>query len=135
LTLGNSATNVTVTVTTTAASMGSLRSRPLSPAPPQLPLGRTGLWMLVLAMMALALLIGRRQPRETRGRYRFAVFALRFLLTVAMAACGGGGGGSPVGPSQNPGTPSGTYSLTVTGTTGSGTSAVSHSMSLTLTVS
>jgi hypothetical protein len=42
----------------------------------------------------------------------------------------GGGGGTP-----NPGTPARTYTLRVTGTTASGSSALSHSVTLALKVS
>jgi len=50
------------------------------------------------------------------------------LLTLALAGCGGG---TP----SNPGTPAGTYTLTVTGSMGSGSATLSHSVMLTLTVS
>ena len=92
--------------------------------------------MLPLALAAVAawVLSRRRHPRVSRRRSTLALFALGFVLTLALARCGGGGG-SPVGPPSNPGTPAGTYTLTVTGTTGSGSSTVSHSMTLTLTVS
>jgi hypothetical protein len=63
--------------------------------------------------------------------------AAGWLLTLALAGCGGGGaggGGSTTPP--NPGTPAGTYTLTVIGTVGSGSSFfVSHSVNLTLNVS
>jgi hypothetical protein len=56
-------------------------------------------------------------------------------LTVPMASCGGGGGGGGGGGPSNPGTTPGGYILTVTGTAGSGSSALSHSVTLTLNVS
>ena len=64
-----------------------------------------------------------------RRRVRTPVAALALML---WAACGGGGGG-PTGPS-NPGTPVGTYPLTVTGSVTSGSTTVTNTMALTLTV-
>ncbi|HTS11879.1 MAG TPA: choice-of-anchor D domain-containing protein [Candidatus Limnocylindrales bacterium] len=73
------------------------------------------------------------------SRSRWATLLCRFVLAGALfcvlscffSACGGGGSGSgPILPSD-PGTPSGTYKITVTATTG-GTSA--GSVALTLTV-
>jgi sugar lactone lactonase YvrE len=134
LTPGSSATNVTVTVTTTAPSVGAPRSRPLPPVRPLLP-GPGGLVMLALALAGVAWAVpGWRQPATSRRRAAFLTLAARLLLILAMAACGGGGGGGG-GGIHNAGTPAGTYTLTVTGTAGSGSSALSHSMTLTLTVS
>jgi hypothetical protein len=132
---GSTATNVTVTVTTTAPSVSAPRSRPVPPAPPLSPRVR-GLWVLALLLAALAWAVGRRNQRGA-GRWQFTVLLLAagFLLTLALAGCGGGGGGGGTGPTQNPGTPAGTYNLTVTGTAGSGSSALSHNVTLTLTVS
>jgi hypothetical protein len=127
LTVGGTAANVTVTVTTTAAGMGA---RPFTMPPPSP--GLRGLWMLALGMIAVACLIGRCQPGLKR-RSTLALLAFGVLLMAALAGCGGGGSIGP-SPLPNPGTPGGTYPLTVTATTGSGTSAVSHSMTLTLTV-
>jgi pimeloyl-ACP methyl ester carboxylesterase len=136
VTAGSSATNVTVTVTTTAASVSAPHSRHLPPTPP-LSRGLRGLWMLALALALTAWTIARRnQLGVGRGRSTIVPLALGLLLTLALAGCGGGGGGGggTTTPS-NPGTPAGTYTLTVTGSTGSGSSALSHSMTLTLTVS
>jgi len=137
LTPGSSATNITVAVTTTAASLSAPRSRHLPPARPLLP-GPGGLVMLALALAVLAWTVRRwRQPAGvSRRRAAFLTLAAGLLLTLAVAACGGGGGGGGGGgPTPIPGTPAGTYTLTVTGTAGSGSSALSHSMTLTLTVS
>jgi hypothetical protein len=135
LSLGNSATNVTVTVTTTAASTGSSHSRPLPPLAP-IPPGVRGLLVLTSVLLAAMawVLSRRRQPRTTMGGATTIIIALGMFLTLVLAGCGGGGG-SPVGPPPNSGTPAGTYTLTVTGTTGSGTSALSHIVTLSLTVS
>jgi hypothetical protein len=56
---------------------------------------------------------------------------LPVLATMAMPACGGGGGG---GGGGNPGTPVGTYTLTVTSRVTSGTATLTHTTNLTLTV-
>ena len=55
----------------------------------------------------------------------------KFGLEDSSAAGGGGSGGS----AANPGTPAGTYTLTVTGAAGSGSTAASHDVTLMLTVS
>ncbi len=133
-TAGSSATNVTVTVTTTAPSVSAPRSRPLPPVPP-LPPGLRGLLMLALVLAAMAWAIRRRnQPGLSPWRSTMLPLATGLLLILALAACGGGGSAGG-GPPPNPGTPAGTYNLTVTGTTGSGSSTLSHSVMLTLTVS
>jgi hypothetical protein len=131
LTPGSSATNIAVTVTTTAASGSAPRSLPLPPAKPLLP--RAGsLLMLALALAGVAWAIrGWHRPEASQRRAAFLTLAAGLLLTLAMAACGGGGGGG--GHTPIPGTPAGTYTLTVTGSASS--SSVSHTVTLTLTVS
>jgi len=132
VTVGSSATNVTVIVTTTAPSVSVPRSRPLPPVPPLSP-GLRVLLMLALVLAAMAWAVMRRnRPGVSARQPTMLPLALALLLTLGLAGCGGGGGGG--GPS-NPGTPAGTYSLRVTGSTGSGSSALSHSVTLTLTVS
>jgi hypothetical protein len=131
LTPGSSATNITVTVTTTAASGSAPRSRPLPPARPLLP-GTGSLVMLALALAGVAWAVRSWcQPEASRRRAAFLTLAAGLLLTLAMAACGGGGGG---GHTTIPGTPAGTYTLTVTGSAGSGAATLSHNVTLTLTV-
>jgi hypothetical protein len=134
-TLGSSATNITVTVTTTASSLGAPRSPHLPPVRPLLP-APGGLVRLALALAVLAWTVRSwRQPAGvSRRRAAFLTLAAGLLLTLAMAACGGGGGGGGGGGPTNPGTPSGTYTLTVTGTAGSGSTALSHSATLTFIV-
>jgi len=134
LTPGSSATNVTVSVTTTAPSVSLPRSRPLPPLPPLSP-GLRGLLMLAMVLALMAWAIGRReQPGVSRRRSTMVPLASALLLTLALAGCGGGGS-SPITPPSNPGTPAGNYTLTVTGTAGSGSAALSHSVTLTLNVS
>jgi pimeloyl-ACP methyl ester carboxylesterase len=133
VTVGSSATNVTITVTTTAPSLGAPRSRPLPPVPP-LPPGLRGLLMLALVLALMAWAIGRRNPLGvSRWRSTLVLLAAGLLLTLALAGCGGGAGSTNV--THNSGTPAGTYTLTVTGTAGSGSATLSHSVTLTLNVS
>jgi hypothetical protein len=98
---------VTMTITTSAASLlpaGPGSGKPEGPSP--IP------WSVWLAAGILFLLLAR-----LRGRRMLAPAAL-VLLMLLCVSCGGGGGSSSGGsppPPSNPGTPSGTYSITVTG--------------------
>jgi len=135
VTAGNSATNVTVTITTTAPSLSAPRSRRLPPFTPLSPSLR-GRWMLalILALMLWAIM-RRNQFVMFRWHSNMVLLTSGILLTLALAGCGSGGGGGSGGTTSNLGTPAGTYTLTVTGTAGSGSSNLSHSTTLTLTVS
>ena len=132
VTAGNSATNVTVTVTTTAASASAPHARHLPPTPPLSP-GIRYACMLALVLAWTAWTIARRNELGV-GRWRFTIVPLAAGLLLFLALAGCGGGGATMTPS-NPGTPAGTYTLKVTGTAGSGSSALSHSVTLTLNVS
>lgn len=90
--------------------------------------------MLAALLAAVAWLIREwREEGASRGRAALVPLAAGLLLALVMTTCGGGGGGG--GGSSNPGTPAGSYTLTVTGTFGSGSTALSHSITLTLNVS
>jgi hypothetical protein len=136
LTPSSSSTNVTVQVTTTAPSVGAPRPNPLPP------IGPVQSWPWLLCTVALAALgslaratRGWVQPGVGRSRAGLVTFAALLLVMGAMAACGGGGGGGGNSPPQsNPGTPPGTYTLTITGTCTSGSINLSHSVNLTLQV-
>jgi hypothetical protein len=123
--------SVTVTVTTTAASAAPPYGRPAPPRGPgrELPLVLP-LLVALLTMVSWGLAGGRRIRQSLRWAVALGAVA---ALVLAIAACGGGGGGAPVSPS-NPGTPAGTYTLTITGTAGSGSTALHHSTTLTLNV-
>ena len=135
VTAGSTSANVTVSVTTTAASLNPPAAPRLPPVPP-LTLRLGAEWMLALLLAALAWAAACRKRLGARHR-TLAWFPLGavLVLALALAACGGGGGGGGGGGPSNPGTPAGTYTLTVTGTVGSGSSALSHSVTLSLTVS
>jgi len=132
-TLGTSATQVTVTVTTTAPSLNLPRIRRFFPVVP-LALGLGAACGIGLILVAIAWTMRRRGPNHS-GERRFATILLApaLFLVLLLAGCGGGGGGGG-GVAPRPGTPTGNYTLTVTGTAGSAPSAVSHSVTLTLTV-
>jgi len=126
---GSPGSNITVTVSTTAASVLAPRNfpAPRMPSPPAL---------LVLALLLASVgwtVRAWREVEPSRRRRVFVPLAAGLLFALALAGCGGGGSSSSGPPPQ--GTQPGTYNLTVTGTVGSGSTAVSHSMTLTLTVS
>ena len=132
VTPGNSATNVTVTVTAPAASVGRPRSRRIPPVPP-LSSGPRGLFILAMGLAAMLWNIVR-QNRSGVSRWQSTMVLLisGLLLALGSAGCGSEGGG---GGGANPPPHAQTYTLTVTGTAGSGSSALSHSVTLSLTVS
>jgi VCBS repeat-containing protein len=130
-TVGSSATSVTVTVTTTASSASAPRTFP--PLQPRLPRPQVMLMLAALLAAGAWLIRDWREEGASRGRAVLLPLAAGLLLAVMATTCGGGGGGG--GGSTNPGTPAGSYALTVTGTFGSGSTALSHSIALTLSVS
>jgi hypothetical protein len=121
--------SITATVTTTAPSAGSPRTLP--PLQPRLPGPQALLMLAVLLVMAAGTIRGLRQIGASRRRTILVPLAAGLLLALGLAGCGGGSGGG----SHKPGTPAGTYFLTVTGTAGSGSTALSRSLILTLNVS
>jgi hypothetical protein len=79
---------------------------------------------MLLALLLLS--IGVWAARQNRRRWTWAVLAFAALWIAGFAACGAGGNGY-VNPT---GTPSGTYTITVTGTS----SGLTHSTTFTLNV-
>jgi hypothetical protein len=67
------------------------------------------------------------------ARKRRAAYLLAACLVLAMLWSACGGGSSTPAPKTVPGTPSGTYTLVVTGT-GASTSTLTHTINFTLTV-
>jgi len=121
LTVGNTAT---LKITTTAPSTASLHEG-------QHP--RPGSWRAstVLMLGGVLLLTGARRRR----RYGYAALSLLLAgLLIAGVGCGGGGGStnsaSTTQRTNDPGTPVGTYTVTVTATSGT----LTHSTTFTLTV-
>jgi hypothetical protein len=108
VTPGASGATSNLTISTTAAS-ASFKD-PFGPPP------LYGRW---IGLMALSLIgfAGIRRFAGTRGPALYVSAGLLGLFLALLAACGGGGGGGR-GPT-NPGTPTGTYTITIAGTAGS----------------
>jgi hypothetical protein len=112
---GSTAQTTTLTVNTSAATSA------LNPA-------RKLLWPTAGgAALACFLLVGVSAPRR-RWRRILELLALLLIVTGGVCACGGNGGGG--GPKGNPGTTAGTYTITVTGSSG----AVTETGTISLTV-
>jgi hypothetical protein len=92
------------------------------------PVGRSkGLFYALLLPGLLGLVVSAGSRKRTlRGLRLLSLIAVLALSTLWMPGCGGG---SSSGPS-NPGTPTGTNSVTVTATAGS----LSHKENITLTI-
>jgi VCBS repeat-containing protein len=117
----NGSANSTLTVGTTAASAASL----LHIAGKQTSFPLYGLW---LPVSGLALLGSAFGPRSRRRKLTGLILAMIvFAGLVYLIGCGGSSSSS----GGNPGTPSGTYTVTVTGTSGT---LAPQSTSFTLTV-
>jgi len=110
---GRTETHITLTISTTAPVLASNRS-------PGWPLSGWGFAALGIVFAG-----------SKRGRARAAVV----LLVIAVAAGCGGGGNNSLGGGQ-PGTPTGTYNITVTATSGQSGQAsfATHHIQVTLTV-
>ena len=89
------------------------------------------LWLSSLSPFVAILLIGT--PRSRTWRLMLALMVMGVIL--AGVGCGGSGNGTGGGSSPtDPGTPPGSYTISVTGTSGSGTSAITHTTTFSLIV-
>ena len=140
-TAGSTPGNVSVTVTTTAASISAPRFGSFPRARPE-GLLFNGLFALMVALTAVAWTLMRRKQRGGR-QWQFAIIPLTLglLFILALPGCGGtvsgggnGGGGGGTPPPTTVGTPAGTYQLMVTGTSVIGNAGFSHYVVLNLKV-
>ncbi len=118
LALGQSATSSNLVISTTASQSASLDK------------GEMGVLRLFAAWIPLiGIFCGLCPvPRDIRfGRQRIPIWFFALILGL-LSGCGGGGTSSP--PPHNPGTPAGTYTITINGQAGS----TNHSTSVTLVV-
>jgi FG-GAP-like repeat/Protein of unknown function (DUF1573)/FG-GAP repeat len=122
---GTNTVNATVSVSTMARVMAVPRHLPPQPMVPL----RAPVWWLALAtLLASATFALLRRPRglePVRLRLVTALLFVALLATGALTSCGGG---------PHPGTPAGTYNLTVTARVTSGSATLTHNTTLTLTV-
>ncbi len=115
VTPGTGTSTVTLNITTTAPSAVVPLFGPGGPGTMTL-----ALWAALL--LVLAMLVALAGKARKRLGFAFASGALLLCLLVPVVSCGGG--------SHNPGTPPGTYTVTVTGKSGS----LTHSATVSLTV-
>lgn len=92
-----------------------------SPKSPSAPF--FALWLGLLFVLALTAIISKKSGRKLAAAFTFG--ALLICVVSVLVACGGGGGGF-----KNPGTPAGTYTVTVTGSS----NQLQHSTTVTLNV-
>lgn len=117
VTPGANPATATLTITTTAPGMGP----PAGPqgvrwSPPPVAVLALLLMVALLFAVALSARAARRAPAWQQACFLLAIV----ILAGVVVSCGGGGGGGggPAPPPPNPGTPTGTFNVTVRGVSG-----------------
>ncbi len=132
---GTAALAIKVTVATTASSsvLPTLRQTPPGPQWPGAPVVVVTVLLAILFLMTAGMAGSNRKFAAARFRWATVAFGLVLVGTsLLLTSCGGGS--MQTSSQTNSGTATGNYTIKVTGTAGSGSSAVSHSVSFTLTV-
>jgi hypothetical protein len=121
VTVGAAGVNVTLNVTTTAPHQVARQERPAVGS---------------VSKIALAGILVLFLPLFKRSRkHLLCLIALAFVLSLGGCSGGGsGGGGGGGGGTTDPGTAAGTYSFTITATTGSGSSLVNATTQVSVAV-
>jgi len=114
---------VTVTVSTTARGMLAPQSEPATRMQPPAAIQMLPLSVMAVLLLILTLLGATQSPTGRLRLARVALSACLVLMPIAAATLlvGCGGGSSSTTPPPVTGTPAGTYTITVTATSGSTT--------------
>jgi hypothetical protein len=121
----NTPAPVAVTVSTTARGMLAPQSEPATKVQPPAAIQMLPLSVLAVLLLIVTLLAAAQSPVARLRFARVALSACLVLMPIVAATllvgCGGGSSSTPPPPPPVTGTPAGTYTITVTATSGSTT--------------